>query len=273
MTTDRPDISDDAILNGRLRLFQPRRGHRFGHDAILLAAATPAEPGDRIIELGAGVGAASLALLARIPGIKMTLVDIEPSLVDLASENLSRNGFANTARAVRLDVRAPESMFNDAGLPAGAFDLVLMNPPFNDASLQASPDTARRAAHVASGDTLRIWLQRAAYLLRPDGKLALIWRASREHQVLLDLQTAFGAVTIWPVYPAPGRLPIRILINARKGGDNSVRRVHGLTLTDQGGRPSAEAESILRGGLPIEGRLPRPPAADAPRSTTNAQKW
>ncbi|MGA8228610.1 MAG: methyltransferase, partial [Xanthobacteraceae bacterium] len=52
------DLSDDAVLGGRLRLLQPRRGHRFGHDAILLAAAVPAQAGDHAIELGAGVGAA-----------------------------------------------------------------------------------------------------------------------------------------------------------------------------------------------------------------------
>ena len=33
------DTTEDAVLGGRLILRQPRRGHRFGHDAILLAAA------------------------------------------------------------------------------------------------------------------------------------------------------------------------------------------------------------------------------------------
>ena len=36
---DRADITEDAFLGGRLRLRQPRKGHRAGHDAMLLAAA------------------------------------------------------------------------------------------------------------------------------------------------------------------------------------------------------------------------------------------
>ena len=56
------ETSDDAVLGGRLRLRQPLRGHRVGHDAILLAAATAAQAGEHAVDLGAGVGAAGLAL-------------------------------------------------------------------------------------------------------------------------------------------------------------------------------------------------------------------
>ena len=81
MPADRGDITDDAILGGRLRLLQPRRGHRFGHDAVLLAAAVPARPGDRVVEFGCGVGAAGLALHARVGGIALVMLDIDPELV------------------------------------------------------------------------------------------------------------------------------------------------------------------------------------------------
>src|SRR5258708_31049873 len=96
----RPDLTDDAVLGGRLRLLQPRRGHRFGHDAILLAAATPAREGDRAAELGAGVGAAGLALAARVPGVRITLLDIDPGLAALAAENAARNQLADRVDAV-----------------------------------------------------------------------------------------------------------------------------------------------------------------------------
>lgn len=273
MTAERPDVTDDAILNGRLRLFQPKRGHRFGHDAILLAAATPARPGDHIVELGAGVGAASLALLARVPGVDVTLVDIDDALTALASENIRRNGLAEKAHAVTLGVGMPDHVFDNAGLIAGSFDHVLMNPPFNDASLQASPDTARRNAHVATTDTLGLWLRRAAHLLRPSGGLSLIWRADSQQTVLRDLAVAFGAITILPVHPAPDRPPIRILVNARKGATEELRILPGLTLTGQDGRPSAETEAILRGGMPLShGGLTRSAAAPDQHSTTDARK-
>src|SRR5215510_2556250 len=100
-------VTDDAVLGGRLRLKQPRRGHRVGHDAILLPAATAAEPGEHVVDLGAGVGAAGLALAARVPGITLTLVEIDPELAAVAAENASRNGLADRVRTLSLDVAAP----------------------------------------------------------------------------------------------------------------------------------------------------------------------
>src|SRR5262249_60773717 len=73
-------FTDDAALGGRLTLRQPARGHRFGHDAILLAAATPAAAGEGAVDLGAGGGAAGLALAWRVAGLAVRLVDRHPGL-------------------------------------------------------------------------------------------------------------------------------------------------------------------------------------------------
>jgi tRNA1(Val) A37 N6-methylase TrmN6 len=135
------DITDDAVLGGRLRLAQPRQGHRVGHDAILLAAATGARAGEHVVELGAGVGAAGLALALRVALVRVTLIERDAALVALASENARRNGVADRVRAVPLDVAAAGREFAAAGLPAGSADRVLMNPPFSDpARHRVSPD-------------------------------------------------------------------------------------------------------------------------------------
>src|SRR3954469_5992377 len=84
-------ISEDAILGGRLRLRQPTSGHRAGHDAILLAAATAARPGDRVVDLGAGVGTAGLSLASRVGGLVLPLVEREPHLASLARDNADAN--------------------------------------------------------------------------------------------------------------------------------------------------------------------------------------
>src|ERR1700716_1966921 len=93
MAAEGPAITEDAVLGGRLRLRQPKRGHRVGHDAILLAAATGARAGDHVVDLGAGVGGAGLALAARVPGLHLTLVEIDAVLCGLAAENIALNGF------------------------------------------------------------------------------------------------------------------------------------------------------------------------------------
>jgi tRNA1(Val) A37 N6-methylase TrmN6 len=244
--------SDDAVLGGRLVLRQPLRGHRVGHDAILLAAATAAGPGDHAVDLGAGVGAAGLALAARVDGVRVTLVDIDPLLVALAEENAARNGMNKQVRALCLDVGAPAEAFAAAGLAAGSADCVLMNPPFN--VLQSpSPEPRRRAAHAAKPGTLNEWLHAASRLLRPSGALTLIWRADALTEVLAGLTADFGAVRLLPIYPKPGGPAIRVLARAAKGSRAPLALLPGLVLADAAGKPTMQAEAVLRGAgsLPL----------------------
>ena len=52
-------------------------------------------------------------------------------------------------------------------------------------------------------DTLPRWVAAAAWLLKPDGVLTLIWRADGLAAVLEALRPAFGSVAVLPVYPRP----------------------------------------------------------------------
>jgi len=246
------ETSDDAILGGRLRLRQPLRGHRVGHDAILLAAAARAPQHGQAVELGAGVGAAGLALAARVRGLAVTLAEIDPALCALAADNASRNGLAGRVRALTLDVTRTDT-FSAAGLAAAAADCVLMNPPFNDPARQnVSPDARRRLAHVAAGDTLPRWIEAAAWLLKGDGVLTLIWRADGLAAVLNALGAGFGGVEVMPVYPRPNAPAIRVLVRATKGDTGPLATQAGLTLNDSQGKPTTAAEAVLREGATLE---------------------
>ena len=244
--------TEDAVLGGRLRLRQPRRGHRIGHDAILLAAACPARAGDRVADLGAGVGAAGLALACRIEGLSVSLVEIDTRLATLAAENATLNGLAARVRTAALDVAASARAFADAGLEPEAFACVLMNPPFNDPDRQqVSPDARRRFAHAAAHGGLSPWIKTAARLLRPRGTITLIWRADGLTGVLGALASAFGGLRILPVHPKPGEAAIRILVQAVKGSRAPLQLLPGLVLADASGHPTREAEAVLREGASL----------------------
>ena len=245
------ETSEDAVLGGRLLLRQPRRGHRVGHDAILLAAASRARAGEHAVDLGAGVGAAGLALAHRIEGLAVSLVEINADLTALAGENAARNGLSSRVRAVCLDVAAPAAAFAAAGLAPGTAALVLMNPPFNATPQRASPDPDRRLAHAAGEHTLRQWLRAAARLLRPAGAVTLIWRADGLEAVLAALATGFGAVTVLPVHPKPDAPAIRVLARAVKGSRGPIVLLPGIVLADADGKPTPLAEAVLREGAPL----------------------
>jgi tRNA1(Val) A37 N6-methylase TrmN6 len=239
-----PDVTEDAFLGGRLRLRQPKRGHRAGHDAILLAAATPAQAGQRVVEFGAGAGAAGLAVSGRVSGIDLVLVEIDEALAALARGNVALNDMA--AQVVVLDVAARPDAFASAGLSPDSADMVLMNPPFNVASrFRSSPD--KQDAHIATDDTLAQWTHAARRVLKPGGMLTLIWRADGLADVLAAVSRGFGSVAIVPIHSAPASPAIRIVVRATKGGRAPMELFPALLLNDAAGNPTPEARAILEG--------------------------
>jgi tRNA1(Val) A37 N6-methylase TrmN6 len=245
---DRLETSEDAVLGGRLRLRQPLRGHRVGHDAILLAAATGGHDNEQAVDLGAGVGAAGLALAARVGGLNVTLVEIDAALCQLAVDNARLNRLDDRVRVLALDAENAQTLAA-AGLLPGSSDRVLMNPPFNDAWRQnVSPDPRRRLAHTGAPGLLPRWIATAAQLLKPQGVLTLIWRAEALADVLDALTAEFGGIAVLPVYPRPQVAAIRVLVRATKAGRAGQADCRGLILNDEHGRPTLAAEAVLRGG-------------------------
>lgn len=256
MTDPATEFTEDAFLGGQLRLRQPRSGHRAGHDAMLLAAATAARPGDRVVDFGAGVGAAGLAVAKRVTGLGLVLVEIDAMLADLARSNAAANAIA--ADVIVLDVTSSAGDFAAVGLSPDSADVVLMNPPFNDpARHRASPDRARETAHVATEATLDQWIHAARRVLKSQGILNLIWRADGLGEVLAALDRGFGSLEILPVHADAWTPAIRVLIRAIKGGKAPLRMHAALTLNDESSVPNKQVQEVLAGKGILPLAIPR----------------
>jgi tRNA1(Val) A37 N6-methylase TrmN6 len=252
MTDPAGELTEDAFLGGQLRLRQRKSGHRAGHDAMLLAAATPARPGHRVIDFGAGVGAAGLALARRVAGVELVLVAIDAGLAELARGNARSN--AIPAETIVLDLTAGAEAFAAMGLTPDSADVVLMNPPFNDpARHRASPEKTREIAHVATAVTLQSWIHAARRTLKSGGVLSLIWRADGLAEVLAALDRGFGSLAILPVHGDPATPAIRVLVRASKGGKAPTRLYAALMLNDESGAPNKQVQEVLagKGVLPL----------------------
>ena len=246
MTDRLPECTEDAFLGGRLRLRQLKTGHRAGHDAMLLAAATSARRGMRVVDFGAGVGAAGLAVARRVDGIDLALVENDETLANLARSNAAANSIA--ADVIVLDVEAGAEAFAAAGLAPDSADAVLMNPPFNDSARhRASPDAARASAHVAGEDMLERWTHAARRVLKSGGVLTMIWRADGITEVVGALGRGFGGLAILPVHGEASAPAIRILISAVKGGRAPTQILPALMLNDESGLPNKQVQELLAG--------------------------
>lgn len=246
------ELTEDAFLGGQLRVKQLKSGHRAGHDAVLLAAAAAARPGDRVADLGAGVGVAGLSVAKRVADIDLVLIEIDAVLAGLARANADAN--AVPADVIVLDVEADATAFAAAGLGPDSVDSVLMNPPFNDpARHRASPDTARGTAHMATATTLLKWVHASRRILRSRGALTLIWRADGIAEVLAALDHGFGSVQILPVHGDALAPANRILLRATKGGRAPTQILPALMLNDAPGVPNKRVQEVLAGkaSLPL----------------------
>lgn len=239
------ETTEDGFLGGAVTLRQPRRGHRSGLEAVLIAAAAPIRAGDTLVDIGAGVGAAGLCALARVPGTQAVLVEGDPDLAALASANVARNGLAERARVAVCDVTRPGAAAR-AGL-AGVADHALANPPFHEpASSRVSPH--KKAAHVTTAQALDGWLRFAAAVLRPVGTLTLVHRADALGRVLSACGNRFGDLRILPIHARPDQPASRVIVQARKASRAPLTLLPGLVLHGpQGHRFRRDIDAILRG--------------------------
>lgn len=204
------DMTEDGFLGGRLRLFQPRRGFRAGADSVMLAAAVPAQPGQRVLELGCGAGVASLCLGARVPGLMLHAVERQPEYAALARQNAACCGIGLQVACADLTEIPPDFRI--------AFDHVLANPPFFAPGAGTSARDQGREAALREDTPLSAWLDTARRRLHPGGWLTLIHLAERLPDLLTALSPGFGSVTVLPIAARQGRAAGRVILRARKGG-------------------------------------------------------
>lgn len=245
-------ITDDAFLGGRIRLRQPARGYRAGLDAVMLAAAVPARPGERVVEAGCGVGAAALCLVARVEGLSVTGLDIDAGAIALARDNAARNGLTGRARFETCDLARPGAAMRALGLQPASFDHAFANPPYHArASSRAPAEPSRARAHVREPGLLEAWMRFLTGLTRSRGTITLILPAGLIGEALALFGRRAGGVAVLPLHPRAGAPAGRIVVQGVKGSRAAPRLLPGLVLHRADGAPSTAAEAILRAGAAV----------------------
>lgn len=233
-----PELTCTPWYDGSLDLWQARDGFRATTDAVIVAAAV--DPDCRhVAELGAGAGAASLALARRCPEMQITAVERDPLMVELLRRNIAENNLAPGMNALAADIHDPDAM---AGL-SGGFDHVFCNPPYNDEASSLSDHEYRRQA--MAGDDLAGWIKVASGLLADRGGMTLISRADRLPSILTACaEWRFGDVVVRPVHSRQGQPALRVLVAARKVLQGPLVMLPPLILRDEANDLTPEMQAI-----------------------------
>jgi len=239
------DAATDTLLGGRVKVAQPADGYRVAVDAVLLAAAIDAGAGERVLDLGCGVGSVSLCLAWRRPEVRVVGLDRDPVFLAHATANAKANGMDARVTFLEGDVLdAPNAI-------RAGFDQVMLNPPYLKAgSATVSAHPLKAAATAEGAATLGDWVACARAALKPDGIVTMIHRADRLGDCLAALH-GFGGIVVLPIHPKADRPAKRILIRARLGSGEPLAILPGFTLHQADGRFTAAADAILRDGLPL----------------------
>ncbi len=242
------EVTDDRLLDGRVRLLQPKNGYRAGMDAALLAAACDLASGERALEAGCGAGAVLFQAAARRPQASFVGVERDPQALELAEQNVVLNGLEARVKVRAGDVGRGFAAhgFLEPGEPP--FDLAFANPPFfDDPKALRGPAPEKRGAWIADAG-LDAWIRFLLKAVRDGGRVILIHRAERLADLLALLGGQAGSFQIRPIHPFADEPAKRVLVRSVKGGKAPLKLLPPLVLHDRSGaKHTPEAEAVFRG--------------------------
>lgn len=240
----------DALLGGRVMLRQEGAGLRATIEPVLLAAAIPAVAGEAVLEAGAGIGTASLCLLARVAGVRAVGVEQDAAQAEAAAANAALNGWAGRFTAIAGSI-GDQAVAREAAAH-GPFAHAMANPPWFSGGTAPAGGARRAARHADTAPPLAAWVGFLAKRVTPRGSVTLILPASHLAEALAGFAASgVGSASVFPLWPRQGEPARRVIIAGLKGGRAPCRVLHGLVLHQADGRFTETAEAVLRHGAAL----------------------
>lgn len=237
----------DGILNQKIKIAQPKKGYRVAIDPVFLGSAVNPKAEQSVLDVGAGVGAASLCLAYRVPNCTITALEIQPTYAQLALHNAQINHMSDRLQVIQANIKSLP-----AQLKPESFDHVMTNPPFFSKNTRAqSPVTAKAIANHEIETSLNEWIEFCTRMLKPNGTFTMIHIPDRLDEILELLNNIFLNIKIFPLFPKRDKPPNRFIIQANNFKNSSnehsvLTRSNGLILHESDGRYTSEADDVLR---------------------------
>lgn len=234
----------EDLLRGGLKMIRQPAATAFGIDSVLLADFVCPRPGDLVIDLGCGSGVIALLLAVKQPDCRLTGLELMEAMVDLARRNVALNNLGSRMDIVHGDIAEATELLGRA-----VADLIVVNPPYyKPGEGRECADLLRAAARSERFCPLPVLLAQAAALLKPLGRCALVHRAERLSELIVEGEKAgLHAEALRLVQPRAAVAPNLLLLEYRKASQGKLRIEPPLCVYDQGQEFSREMQAIYAG--------------------------
>ncbi len=245
------EITEDLFLGGKLSLFQPKKGFRAGLDSVLLAASVNAKSGEKVIEIGAGVGTVLFCLMNRVSELDATAIEIMEEYYSLLVINAKKNKF-------KANLILGDFNFNDK-LKRDSFDHIFFNPPYYPVkNYKLSGNKLLEIANIEQPGALKKLLSFSLKRCRSYGYITLIHRPARILEILSILGSGAGDIKILPIISSNSKNVSRIIVRARKSAKGETKLLKPLTINKNNNESSKEKkytpeiQKILKNGSALD---------------------
>ncbi len=236
------------ILNGKIKIIQPKKGYRAAIDPILLAASVLSKKNESVLDVGCGVGTALLALAHRVKDINITGLEIQPNLAKLALQNSNINNLQDRINIINDDLHNP-----DLSLQPNHFNHVMSNPPyFIDHNGQISPYPNKAISNCGAKELLQSWVSFCIKYLKPRGYAHFIFTSTRIDELLAIMQNKLGDVRIYPLWPNANKPSKLVIVQGRKSVKSPAQILPGMIMHKNNGKHTKHLNNVLIDGKGIE---------------------
>ena len=239
----REDETLESLFGGRLQILQKKKGYRYTIDSVLLAHFVEPKKGERILELGAGSGVISLLLAFRNPGVRVTGLELQADLADMAGRSISMNCLEGRVNIIQGDVRNTAEL-----LESRSQDVVVFNPPYRKmGSGKLNPGREKALARHEIAGSIADFLRAASYALEPGGRVCLIYPCTRMVEAIHRMRVEkMEPKRLRMVHSRPGSMGDFILVEGMKGGGEELAVLPPLFIYKEGEGYSEELEVLFR---------------------------
>ena len=204
---------DDLELNG-LKIIQNKNGFCFGMDSVLLSDfAKEIKKNSTILDMGTGTGILGILLSAKTQDTKITGVEIQPEVAQMAQRSVQLNHLEERIDIICKDIKELKKIYETQSL-----DAIVTNPPYKKKGTGGiNENEAKLISRHEITANLEDFISIASYLLKDQGSIYMVHSPER----LADIMTSLRKYKLEPkvikfVHPNQEKEPNLILVKAIK---------------------------------------------------------